>query len=200
MTRELFDAQGVPLATHISQMEPFDDDASSTGSFRDRLVLDLLPFMSLDGVIYESCLTILNHISMMFDDMGLKCVPEQGGLSELHVVSSFKLAHCQVPISWDSSDKMTTFVFVMPLQATTAVTYVGQTPVDVFGYRKDLRTELDRGDTVVSFGEALYLCREMKQTRELVTSIVVAVYTIDSNIPLPLSPAQTLKLRTNLRL
>jgi hypothetical protein len=183
MTSVLFDKEGVPHKTQMSHMYPFDDDASTTGSFHDRLVLDLLPYMSETGVIYDSCHTILNHLSRMFDDMGLKCVPEQGGLSELRVVSSFKLAHCQVPLSWDSSDKMTTFVFVMPLQATTSVTYVGQTSVDVFGYRKDLRTELDLGDTVVSFGQALYLGREMKQTRELVTSIVVAVYTIDSNIP-----------------
>jgi hypothetical protein len=70
----------------------------------------------------------------------------------------------------------------MPLQATTAVTYVGKTPMNVFGYRKDLRTDIDRGDTVLSFGQALYFGREMKQTRELVTSIVVAVYTIDSTI------------------
>jgi hypothetical protein len=68
----------------------------------------------------------------MFEEMGLNCVPEQGGLSELRVVSSFKLAHSQVPFAWDSSDKKTTFVFVMPLQATTAVTYVGKTPMNVF--------------------------------------------------------------------
>ena len=183
MIFELFDAEGVPLAKHMPQMHPFDDDASTIGSFPDRLTLDLLPFMSERSVIYESCHTILNHISKMFEEMGLNCVPEQGGLSELRVVSSFKLAHSQVPFTWDSSDKKTTFVFVMPLQATTAVTYVGQTPVDVFGYRKDLRTDIDLGDTVVSFGQALYLGREMKQTRELVTSIVVAVYTIDSSIP-----------------
>ena len=183
MTSELFDADGVPLAKLMSQMSPFDDDASTVGSFPDRLTLDLLPFMSENGVIYDSCHTILNHISKMFEEMGLNCVPEQGGLSELRVVSSFKLAHSQVPFTWDSSDKKTTFVFVMPLQATTAVTYVGQTPLNVFGYRKDLRTDIDRGDTIVSFGQALYLGREMKQTRELVTSIVVAVYTIDSNIP-----------------
>ena len=182
MTRELFDAEGVPLATHMSQMTPFDDDASTIGSFRDRLTLDLLPFMSQNGVIYESCHTILTHMSKMFEEAGLNCVPEQGGVSELRVVSSFKLAHSQVPLTWDSSDKNTTFVFVMPLQATTAVTYVGKTPMNVFEYRKDLRTDIDRGDTVLSFGQALYFGREMKQTRELVTSIVVAVYTIDSTI------------------
>jgi hypothetical protein len=105
MTRELFDAEGVPLATHMSQMTPFDDDASTIGSLRDRLTLDLLPFMSQNGVIYESCHTILTHMSKMFEEAGLNCVPEQGGVSELRVVSSFKLAHSQVPLTWDSSDK-----------------------------------------------------------------------------------------------
>ena len=185
MASELFDADGVPLQKLMSQMHPFEDDGSSPGSFPDRLTLDLLPFMSAPGVILDSCDTILNHISTSFHEMGLDCVPPQGGLSELRVVSSFKLAHSQVPMSWDNRDQSTTFVFVMPFQVTTAVNYVGEMPMDVFGYRKDLRTELHLGDSVVSFGQALYLGREMKQTRELVTSIVVAVYTIDSNVPTP---------------
>ena len=182
---ELIDADGVPLAKFMSQMHPFEDDGSSPGSFPDRLTLDLLPFFSAPGVILDSCHTILNHISKMFREMGLSCVPEKGALSLLSVVSSFKLAHAQVPMSWDNRDQFTTFVFVMPLQATTAVNYMGDMPMDVFGYRKDLRTELHLGDTAVSFGQALYLGREVKQRRELVTSIVVAVYTIDSNVRTP---------------
>ena len=73
-------------------------------------------------------------------------------------------------------------MFVMPLQATTAVNYVGEGSMDVFGYRKDLRTDLKRGDTVVSFGQAMYLSQELRDTRELVTSVVIAVYTLNSSI------------------
>jgi hypothetical protein len=63
MTSVLFDKEGVPHKTQMSHMYPFDDDASTTGSFHDRLVLDLLPYMSETGVIYDSCHTILNHLS-----------------------------------------------------------------------------------------------------------------------------------------
>ena len=181
---ELFDAEGVPLGKHGAMMSPFVDDGSTRGSFRDRLTLDLLPFMSAIGVLNDSCNTILQHISKTFSNLDLDCVPRQGGLSHLQVVSSFKLAHSQVPMCWDTTDKtMTTFVFVMPLQDTTAVKYVGENAMDVFGCRVDLQTELGRGDTVLSFGQSLYLSREMKPSRELVTSIVVAVYTTDSSIP-----------------
>ena len=183
MARELFDAEGVPLGRHMAMMSPFLDDGSTRGSFRDRLTLDLLPYMSATGVLDDSCNTILMHMSKTFSNMGLDCVPRQGGLSHLQVVSSFKLAHSQVPICWDNSDKSISFVFVMPLQATTSVTYVSETALDVFGCRVDLHTELGRGDTVLSFGQSLYLSREMKPSRELVTSIVVAVYSIDSHIP-----------------
>ena len=182
MAGEVLDVDGVPLPVHISQMTPFVHDGSTRHSFRDRLILDLLPFMSAPGVIHDSCNAILIHISSIFCEMGLNSVPEQGGLSHLQLVSSFKFAHCQVPMCWDSNGSKTTFVFVMPLQSTTAVNYVGEGSMDVFGYRKDLRTDLKRGDTVVSFGQAMYLSQELRDTRELVTSVVIAVYTLNSSI------------------
>jgi len=183
MARELFDVDGVPLPALISQMTPFVNDGATRQTFRDRMTLDLLPFMSAPGVIDDSCNMILIHISSILSEMGLSCVLEQGTLSHLQLVSSFKFAHCQVPMCWDSNGNMTAFVFVMPLQATTAVNYVGEASLDVFGHRKDLSTDLKRGDTVVSLGQSLYLSQERRDTCELVTSVVIAVYSLNSSIP-----------------